>query len=115
MAKPAAPSKSTKAPGPSEGQGTGPLVPDERTAAWIDKARGREFHLWECRAALGQMLVRSPMAEETKDGPALATNLDLIMMGTEYVELPMHLKGLAFDQPTPAEAARLRGAVGPTH
>lgn len=61
------------------------------------------------------MAQRSPAAEETKDGPALGTNLDPFMMGTEYVELPVHPKGIAFDQPTAEQAARLRNAVGATH
>jgi hypothetical protein len=114
MATPGKNGKAKSAAAPTR-PSAGPLVPDDRTAQWIEKARTREFHLWECRAALGQMLVRSPTTEETKDEPRVDTNLDLIMMGTEYVELPVHLKGIAFDQPTPEEAARLRNAVGATH
>ena len=109
-----APGKAPKAPdkAPAKGESAGPLVKDARTAEWMEKAREREFHVWECRAPLGQVLLRSPLQDETKDRPKVETNLDLIMVGAEYLEIPMHLKGIAFDEPTAEEAARLRKAVG---
>lgn len=116
LAKPARPGRTPKpkAVAALPLQGLLPGSRDQHTAAWLEKARHREFQLWENRANLGQVLLRSPLNPENPANTTTDTNLDLILLGAAYLEIPTRLRGIAFDQPTTKEAARLRRAIGST-
>lgn len=54
----------------------------------------RRFQLWEYRVSHGSLLIRSPK------GPEVATNVDLIFDGVEYVSCPRMLRGIELVSPS---------------
>ena len=60
----------------------------------VDDYTYRNFQVWEYKVSLGQLLIRSPM------NSSYNTNIDLIFMGVDYMELPRFLKGIKFKPPT---------------
>lgn len=50
----------------------------------------RHFQLWEYKVSHGSLLVRSPRK------PSIATNIDIIFAGVEFIGVPRHLKGVDF-------------------
>ena len=64
--------------------------------------KGRKFQLWEYRVGHGSLLVRSPKDSEHP------TNVDVICMGVEYLELPRFMADLSIEQANPDEVSRAR-------
>ena len=67
---------------------------------------GRAFQLWEYRVSHGMLLVRSP-----KDATH-SVNVDVMLSGVVYVELPRHLPELELDEPLGEEVERARATLG---
>jgi hypothetical protein len=81
----------------------------ESLESWSEKARRRNFQIWEYHASHGCLLLRSPKGPD--GGPGATTNLDLLCFDVAYMELPKLLNGLDVAQPTPEEAARVGRAL----
>lgn len=77
---------------------------------WREEARTRRFQLWDLCVTHARLLIRSPIEEEGGERPS--RNLDLIVHGLEYVELPQILNGIEFVAPSREEIARVRAAIG---
>jgi hypothetical protein len=67
---------------------------------------GLVFQLWEYRVSHGQMLVRSPKS------PTQQTNVDIVFVGVEYVDLPRYLRELEIEEPTEADIAFAEDRLG---
>ena len=77
---------------------------------WREKARHRNFQLWEFHAGHGCLLIRSPKGPD--GGADAATNLDLLCFDVAYAESPRFLAGLEIAEPTRLEAAGVAGKIG---
>lgn len=73
----------------------------------------RNFRIWDFSVSHKQMLLRSPRSSE------VATNLDIVLWGVEYLELATSLQGLAIISSTPEDVARaslmLGSELDPSH
>jgi hypothetical protein len=69
---------------------------------------GREFQFWQFTVSHESLLVRSPM------GDGAASNVDLMFVGVEYVELPRLLDSLQIDTPTADEVRHVGQRLGRT-
>ena len=63
--------------------------------------RGRQFQLWEYHIGHGSLLIRSPA------GPHVATSIDIIFVGVEYLAAPRFLGEIAVSEATADETRRL--------
>jgi len=63
--------------------------------------KGREFQLWEYDVSHGSLLVRSPA------GPGLATSIDIICVGVEYIAAPRHLGQITVSEARQSELDHL--------
>ena len=53
----------------------------------------RRFCLWDCNISHKQLLLRSPRT------PEIATNIDIVLWGVEFLQLPTVLDGVAMTRP----------------
>ncbi|MEO7329428.1 MAG: hypothetical protein ABI193_12670 [Minicystis sp.] len=74
----------------------------------------RDFQIWEYQIGHGQLLIRSPKAEATDHSPGRETNVDLVFLGVEYMDLPRVLRGLTLDQATAEERRALEAKLSKT-
>jgi hypothetical protein len=58
---------------------------------------GRQFQLWEYHVSHGSLLIRSPA------GPGVATSVDIICVGVEYLAAPRHLGEIELSEATAEE------------
>ena len=68
--------------------------------------KGRKFQLWEYHVSHGSLLIRSPA------GPGIATSIDIICVGVEYLAAPRHLGEVAVCEATGAEIERVEEILG---
>ena len=66
----------------------------------------RRFQVWEYQMSHGMLLVRSSRS------PEQATNIDLLFVGVEYMDLPSSMDGLELDAPTTIELSHLAARTG---
>ena len=66
----------------------------------------RHFQVWEFHVSHGCLLVRSPRK------PSIATNIDIVFAGVEFMSLPRHLKGVDFAKATPVDIQWIVQALG---
>lgn len=65
------------------------------------KLDDRTFKLWDYNVSHNQMLLRSPKTS------TLPTNIDIVFVGVEYLELPTKIEGLTLVQPDAADRQRV--------
>lgn len=66
----------------------------------------RQFQLWEYKVSHGSALIRSPR------GPSASTNVDIVVVGVEYLSLPTLLRGVIVEEGTAKEQAQMSGLLG---
>lgn len=68
----------------------------------------RIFHFWELRVSHGSILIRSPADTFNSN------NLDLVIMGVEYLAMPVLFDGLSLEDPTEFEIKEVERVFGRT-
>ena len=68
----------------------------------------RTLQLWEYRVSHGSLLIRSP---KTESG-GLATNIDIVCTGVEYLALPRYLRCISILEARPDEVSELEADLG---
>ena len=66
----------------------------------------RKFQLWEYKVSHGSVLIRSPRRSGEK------SNIDIVLVGVEYLALPRHLGQVELSMPTDSEVEELSVALG---
>lgn len=66
----------------------------------------RRFRLWDYNVSHKQMLLRSP------GSPDAGSNVDIVMWGVEYLDLPTSLDGVAIAPASAEECRRAERALG---
>ena len=64
------------------------------------------FQTWEFKVSHGHLLIRSPKT------PECPTNIDLMFVAVEYIDLPRHLRGLEMEEPNEADISVIRERLG---